>query len=363
MNGRGIVFTGPFTLEFDAFGFDEDALAPTEVLIRTDRSLISPGSELSVLNDIATTAPTIYSATPGGSDFEGAAPWCPDGPYPARTGYANVGHVVARGRRARVGIGERVLTMTRHASVVRTDSDWFALALPDDLDDARAPFVRLAGVSMTALRVSSAGVGDAAVVLGLGLVGNFAAQLLAIAGCRVIAFDPSPGRREIAAACGITAFDPAQVDPVEFVRSRNGGANDEGAGAQIVIEATDRSEHVVSQAVALAGRMGEVVLLGTPRRPYAESLVEMVARVHWLGIKVIGAIEWQFPIGRRTPRARHTMEGNFLELIELIRQERLLVDPVLTHVLPASAAATAFSGLTSDVDHYLGVELDWSDRD
>ena len=44
---------------------------------------------------------------------------------------------------------------------------------PLDIDEKLVPFVRMATVAMTSLRVSSAEFGDTVAIIGLGLVGNF----------------------------------------------------------------------------------------------------------------------------------------------------------------------------------------------
>jgi len=57
----------------------------------------------------------------------------------------------------------------------------FALPVPADANGRRSVLTRMAGVAMTAVRASSVAAGDQVVVIGLGLVGNFAA-LLDVAG-------------------------------------------------------------------------------------------------------------------------------------------------------------------------------------
>jgi threonine dehydrogenase-like Zn-dependent dehydrogenase len=252
-----------------------------------------------------------------------------------------------------------VLSFSRHASIVRCDARRFALPVPEDADGRRVVFTRMAGVAITALRVSSASAGDTVAVIGLGLVGNLAAQLFQIAGCRVIGFDLSPRRLELARACGVTnVHNAAEVDPVEVTRSWVGAADDRG-GARIVVEAIGHSQ-LVAQAVEMAGRHGEVVLLGSPRAPYTADLTPMLGRTHLLAIKLIGALEWTFPIPEESERARHTITANYRQILNWILEERLIVDPLRTHVLPPERCQEAYYGLTHHKDDFLGVVFDWS---
>ena len=120
-------------------------------------------------------------------------------------GYASVGEVVAAGSE-RVQPGPASLQhgqprldrpSRRPRSILR--------AGPDELSDEQAVFVRLANVSMTTMRTTIAHGGDRVAVIGLGLIGNLAAQVFHACGMQVNAVDLSPARREIAARCGIRA--------------------------------------------------------------------------------------------------------------------------------------------------------------
>jgi threonine dehydrogenase-like Zn-dependent dehydrogenase len=85
----------------------------------------------------------------------------------------------------------------------------------------------------------------------------------------------------------------------------------------------------------------------------------MLARIHLLGIKLIGALEWTFPIPD-VERAQHTISGNYRSILRWIGEGRLVVDPLRTHVLPPERCQEAYSGLTHQKDRYLGVVFDWT---
>ena len=354
MRGRGIVFTGPERAELEEVSVDPADLRPGEVLVRAEHSIVSAGTEGSFYTNLMAEVPQVYRPRPT--------------IYPARTGYGHLGVVEALGPEAEEGgarplyplrPGQRVLSFSRHASVVRCNARRFALPVPPDADGRRVVFTRMAGVAITALRVSTASAGDSVAIIGLGLVGNLAAQLFQIAGCRVIGFDLSPRRLELARACGVTnVHDASQVDPVEVTRSWVGSPDDRG-GARIVVEAIGHSS-LAPQAVEMAGRHGEVVLLGSPRAPYTGDMTPMLGRIHLLAIKLIGALEWTFPIPEESERARHTIGANYRQILDWILEERLIVDPLRTHVLPPERCQEAYSGLTHRKDDYLGVVFDWT---
>jgi len=346
MRGRGIVFTGPEQAELEDVEIRPEDLQPGEALVRSEYSVISAGTEGASYTNLMPQTPPIYRSKPV--------------IYPSRTGYGHLGQVIALGPQVQgVEVGQRVLSFSRHASIVRCNTRRFAMPVPKGVDGKQAIFTRMAGVAISALRASSAGVGDTVAVIGLGQVGNFAAQIFQLAGCNVIAFDVAPQRLELARACGIkNVHNALEADPIQVTREWVGSPDDRG-GARIVVEAIGRSE-LCAQAVEMCGRNGEVVLLGSPRAPYHGDLTPMLARTHLLGIKITGALEWLWPIPPDSERARHTIWDNYRQLLRWITDGRLVVDPLRTHVLPPDRCQEAYAGLTHKKDEYLGVVFDWT---
>lgn len=346
MKGRGVVFTGAERAELEDVEVRAEDLKAGEALVRAEYSVISAGTEGSFYTNLMAETPPIYRSRPV--------------IYPARTGYGHLGRVVALGPEVSgLEVGQRVLSFSRHASVVRCNARRFAMPVPEEVDGKRAVFTRMAGVAISALRASSAGAGDKVAVIGLGQVGNFAAQLFQLAGCEVIAFDVAERRLELARECGVkNVHNAAKEDPIEVTR-RWAGASDDRGGARIVVEAIGRSE-LCAQAVEMCGRHGEVVLLGSPRAPYQGDLTPMLARTHLLGIKIAGALEWLWPIPPESERARHTIWENYRAILGWIQDGRLVVDPLRTHVLSPDRCQEAYAGLTHKKDEYLGVVFDWT---
>lgn len=349
MRGRGIVFTGAERAELEEVVVEPGELREGEVLVRGEYSVISAGTEGASYTNLMPQTPPIYRSQPV--------------IYPSRTGYGHLGRVVALGPGVQaLKEGQRVLSFSRHASVVRCNARRFAMPVGEEVDGTKAVFTRMAGVAISALRASSAGVGDKVAVIGLGQVGNFAAQIFQLAGCEVIAFDVAERRLELARECGIKNVHNASTeDPIEVTRAWVGASDDRG-GARIVVEAIGRSE-LCAQAVEMCGRHGEVVLLGSPRAPYPGDLTPMLARTHLLGIKMIGALEWLWPISPETERARHTILENYRQLLKWIMEGKLVVDPLRTHVLTPDMCQEAYAGLTHKKDEYLGVVFDWTNEE
>lgn len=353
--GQGLILVAPRRIELEPVEIAWASLRPKDVLVRTNVTLVSPGTEASWFTGAEADAPAIYGAV---SPRAWDQPWTTGG-YPVRTGYSNVGEVLAVGQEVDYVAGQRVLTMGRHASIVRIDTSEFAVPVPSHLQPQRAVVARLAGVAITSLRSANVGAGDHVVVIGLGPVGNLAAQLFQIAGCRVLGLDPLQSRREIAVACGVTEVrDPGVGDAVQEVREWVGATNP-GDGPRVVIEATGLPS-LALQAIEMAGRMGRVVLLGTPRRPLSADITSALARIHWLGLEITSGFEWLYPVRSDGVHGRYSMAENYRQILHWIEAGRLIVEPMVTQVVSPAEAQTAYTGLADDPSNYMGVIIDWA---
>lgn len=335
MQGKRLVFAEPGVTELQPFEIDVADLGPTQVAIETEYSVLSAGTELAVLR--------------------GTEAWAP---LPFGPGYGAVGQVIGAGAAVRnAAVGDRLLCYTPHATHAISDGPPYRL--PDGLDPKRAVFARTGAVAMTARRVSDAELGDYVAVLGLGLVGNLAAQLFKLSGCAVIGIDPSASRRAIAADCGI-----------DHVLAPNDGTTREavaditrGEMCASVVEATGIPP-VAEGAFDLARPLGDLVLLGSPRGECQGDITGLLNHTHLWNqgcVTVKGAHEWRYPIPRDPQHhAKHSIERNIEILFRSMADGRLNVDSLRTHVMSPSQCAKAYAGVRDEPDSYLGVVFDWT---
>ena len=160
-----------------------------------------------------------------------------------------------------VKVGDLVFSYTKHASIVRGST--LVIPLPSGLDERKACFARMAAVSITALRVSAAELGDHVAIFGLGLVGQPVCAALCVGRM------PGDRHRSVASptrdgsACGLPhVLDPSGEDTKTAVADLT-----RGRMCETVVEATGIPA-VGSKAAELAGKLGEVILLGSPRGEY-----------------------------------------------------------------------------------------------
>jgi len=329
--GRRIAFTGPGLMEWESFAITDDDLAPTELVVRTRTTVISPGTELAWL-----AGKTL--------DFTSAGPY-----QPMRPGYANIGTVLAAGSAVPVCPGDRVYSMVGHGTVARIDMrDRLCVPVPDGLADEDAVFARLATVSMTTLLTTIARGGDAVAVVGLGLVGNLAAQVFQRCGMTVSAIDRAPERRAIAERCGLRNVYESAEDAALQQRHR------------LVIEAIG-SARALASAVGLTASGGEIVMIGAPWGGAENSVPsgQLTGEIFLRFLRLRSGSEWEIP-RQPQPLTSGSIQGNSAVALDWLARGELHAAPLITHRLLATETATAYEGLRTRPADYLGVVLDWT---
>jgi hypothetical protein len=118
---------------------------------------------------------------------------------------------------ARAGAG-----VANHAELVSVPALLTAAAVPEGVSSEAAAYTTLGAIAMQGVRQVAVQLGEYVAVIGLGLVGLLAVQLLRAAGCRVAGIDPSSNaqRRGRSNGCEVAA-GPEQA--LEAVMSLSGG--------------------------------------------------------------------------------------------------------------------------------------------
>ena len=322
-----------------------DSLAPNELLVKADYSMVSAGTELA---GFCALSPGVYQ--------KGA--W---NAYPWRPGYGLSGTIVAAGsQETSFSPGDRVFCFGKHASLQvfpmdHTGSTPMLSAFSEDerLDSQTITASRMGLVALTALQISGVQPGITAAIFGLGTVGNLAAQLYQNMGARVIAFDPIPMRCEAAAKVGIN--EAVCVSPQD--QSKVLQELTDGKGADITVDAVGSSA-VLSTCVKSTAAYGKIVLLGTPRAALEGNLTDILRPIHMKCLQMLGAFEWRlqpYPgVG-----ITNSIQSNLKMLWGLIYEGKLKVNELISHVIKPEEMQSAYFGLLNDKDHYLGVMVDW----
>lgn len=306
------------------------------MLVENMYTMISPGTELA-----------LYTGLYANLAKKGSA-WAK---YPVFPGYAAVGKVIIAPEDASFCSGDIVFYPSKHGT-----RDWFdaSLGLAFDISDFKRPefgvFTRFGQIAITSLRVADFQAGESVVVMGLGVIGNMAAQLFRLSGANVIGVDMVPGRRCIAEQCDIKTLDPRDEQFRDALLDWTGGM-----GPQVVVDATG-VPGVVNTALEIAAECGQVVLLGSPR---GLSEVNLYGHVHVKGVSLVGAHERMQRMPTRNRGGRWDRVANSRFVVQCIRNGSLKVEPLITDTFSPECIHEAYDKLCNSKEDTLGVLIDW----
>jgi 2-desacetyl-2-hydroxyethyl bacteriochlorophyllide A dehydrogenase len=341
MRARQAVIREPFQVEVREV--DLPPPAANQILVETEASAVSPGTELAV--------------------YTGTHQWLkdpnlPDWKFPFRSGYSAAGKIVAVGKDVTGWQpGERVSYPGNHASAElltlghERGKLW---KLPANLEAPKAAVACIARYGLGASIRAGITLGRSAAVLGLGIIGQFSLRCLIAAGAQpVIGIDSVKMRREAALAAGAAlVLDPNTTDfrdkLNDFIGTR---------GVEIVADATGVPD-AIPAAMSLACDAGQVVVVGSPRGRAKE--VNFYDDLHRRYIEVTGAH------GNMLFEPAHTRLAGAWDinkaqnwLLAALAAGRLSVAGLVTHDIEPKELGAAYEGLLKKKEGFLGVVVHW----
>ena len=322
--------------------------APGMVLVRTAVSTLSSGTERDALLGVNGNARV---APPPGAKVGPKPIGTPFG-SPAFSGYSSAGWVEAVGEGVTsVKPGDRVQVDSGVHASFQMRPEQNVLAISDGITFAEAALAHISNFSLEGVRKLRPEIGEAALVMGLGILGMNAVQYLRLAGCcPIIAVDFKPERREMAKAFGADyALDPGAPDFTEQVKAlTNGGAN-------VCVEVTGAGA-ALNQALDCMARFGRVSLLGCTR--ISDFTVDFYRKVHYPGITLVGA-----HTGARPKHESHegywTDRDNLNAIFRLIESGRLHIADMISETHSPADCASVYTRLHSDPNYPLCIQFDW----
>ena len=167
-----VLFAAENQVLFDAEETDL-ALDSNGVILETQYSCVSAGTELAKLTGL--------------QPFD----------FPATLGNRAVSRVLEAGPKCKgLKAGDLVFSHTHHVS--HTKGGRLVAKLPESLNRPESALLGMAMVALTGVQTAHPDLGDRAVVIGAGLVGQCAAQLLELSGVQVTLIDRVDGRLKVA---------------------------------------------------------------------------------------------------------------------------------------------------------------------
>ena len=131
--------------------------------------------------------------------------------------------------------------------------------VPAGVSDEAASFVTLGSIAMHGIRTANLTFGERVVVLGLGLLGQLAAQIVTASGCRVLGLDIDGKKVELALAHG--AHAGAVMNKDDVLNAVRDFTNGKGADAVLIFAAAESNEPI-ELAAEISRERGRIVVPG-----------------------------------------------------------------------------------------------------
>jgi 2-desacetyl-2-hydroxyethyl bacteriochlorophyllide A dehydrogenase len=319
---RAVTFVSKGQVELRDFTVEGPAAG--KVILENAFSAVSPGTELSRLYD--------FHAAPR--------------PFPQRTGYLSCGRVIEIGTGVKgVETGKLYLFGAGHNSHAEWDPAGLT-PLPAGVTPEEAVLTQLATVSTMGIRHGAVRPGDSVLVMGLGLIGQFAQMLArAAGGVNVVGVDLSERRLAIARQTGLAhALNPTAKDFQEQLQ-----AIVPGGRFNVTIDSTG-TPNVISGLFERTADNGIVVVLGGVHKK-----VELDLYTHFQKrcLRMMGAggpTPFQWPFDGK---------ANLQMLLAFLADGRMRVKPLLTHCVPVAQAPEMYRMLQEEKDKGMGVVFKW----
>jgi len=323
--GRRLVF--PAKQQVHIENFDLPPVGDDQVLVRTQFSLMSTGTENIVFNRL----------------FDAGTHWDNWVKYPFYPGYSTVGLVEASNSPS-LKPGDPVAMRVSHQSHTVTNAkECFPIPRSQPLEEAA--WFALAKIAWHGAKAAEYRLGDTVLIIGAGPIGQMTIRWAAASGAAVIiVVDSAPERMQMATAGGATEVISLPIDQArEKILAANGGQL-----PRVVVDTTGNA-FVFAAALGLADRFGKVVVLGDTGSPASQKLTpDVVTR----GITITG-----------THDGLTTAEWTQARIIELFFQMaktgRFPLAGMNTHYFKPEECAKAYETANRDRAKTMGIAFDW----
>lgn len=278
---------------------------------------------------------------------------------PLPLGYCNAGTVLEVGACVTgFEVGDRVANNGQHAEIVCVPTNLCA-KIPDGVTDEQASFTVISAIALQGIRLLAPTLGERIAVIGLGLIGQIAVQLLRASGCQVLGIDLDKRKVDLAQKFGaVPCHVGGGADPVAGALAFSEGRGVDG----VLITASAKNNEIIHQAAQMSRKRGRIILVGVIglelRRSdfYEKELTFQVSCSYGPG-RYDASYEQEgkdYPL----PYVRWTEQRNFEAVLDMLATKRLNVDSLIDRRSPLTDAPSIYSDLASNKDT-LGLVLNY----
>ncbi|MBE6381555.1 MAG: oxidoreductase [Lentisphaerae bacterium] len=296
---------------------------------------------------------------------------------PIPLGYSSAGVVVEAGRDCGLNVGDRVACggagFANHAEFNYVPRN-LLVKIPDGVSFEDASCATVGSIALQGVRQCEVNLGETVAVIGLGLLGQLAVQMLRASGCRVIGFDPNKSRCELAMSMcggesggvrGAPALPGLRCVSENLVGEAMAFSGGFGVDAVLITAAT-HSDEPVTVAAEICRKKGRVVATGLvgmnlPRDQYYKKEVDFRLSCSYGPGRYDPVYEEQgvdYPFGY----VRWTEQRNMAAFLQLVAEGKVTPGKLVTHRFKFDDALDAYQVLLGiKKEPYLGIVLEYGD--
>lgn len=280
---------------------------------------------------------------------------------PIPLGYSSAGVVVETGRDCGLNVGDRVACggagFANHAEFNYVPRN-LIVKIPDGVSFEDASCATVGSIALQGVRQCEVNLGETVAVIGLGLMGILAVQMLKASGCRVIGFDPNAGRCKLAEDLGCDKAVSANLEGEAMAFSEGNGVD------AVLITAATHSDEPVTVAAEICRKKGRVVATGLvgmnlPRDQYYKKEVDFRLSCSYGPGRYDPVYEEQgidYPFGY----VRWTEQRNMSAFLQLVAEGKVTPSKLVTHTFNFDDALDAYQILLGiKKEPYLGIVLEY----
>jgi predicted dehydrogenase/threonine dehydrogenase-like Zn-dependent dehydrogenase len=282
-------------------------------------------------------------------------------------GYSLCGVVTEVGQGAQEFKVGQLVAAAGNEHALHAEYNWVPVNLcvpvPEGVAAEHAAFATVGAIAMQGVRRAEPALGDAACVIGLGLVGQLVVRLLIAAGVRVVGLDVLEDRCRLAEKAGAVLCAAPTDDGLAAVQHALAELTDGRGADQVLLAAGGASNGPVETAAKVARDRATIVDIGKTKLDlpwnayYDKELDVRFSRSYGPGryddrYELDGI---DYPAGY----VRWTERRNLACFLDLIARGDLEVDSLVSGVFPLDRATEVYGDLTSGKLASIGVLLEY----
>jgi polar amino acid transport system substrate-binding protein len=239
-----------------------------------------------------------------------------------------------------------------------------AVKLPRGVRPENAAYATIAAIAMQGIRLARPTVGESALVIGLGIIGQLASQILRASGCRVFGTDLDESQVKLALESGsvdeaaVVGRDSTSALISEFTRGR-------GADLTLICAGTSGNQPVEFAGEATR-KKGRVVVVGAvgmeiPREDYYRKELEFTVSCSYGPGRYDPAYE-EAGVDYPYPYVRWTEGRNMEAVLDLMAGGRLDPSRVTTHIVALEDSPEAYGMIATKSEPFCGILIEYPER-